>query len=210
MSAASQRRAAPARRLAATSLAAAIIAGCASDAPPPAQPTASTLYSPHAPAGDAAPAGEPAATAGITVTAPSGPTGRGALARRLPARFRGWRLSIAQVSPRHPAYLVTTLPPSGRRATLVTAARLLRAAARAFGDDPRAYRLLLPMSALAGAHRDPRAAAQAQTTSAGNAGRHAGLPRTVRGPRPGPMVGRVATPHIRLRRRQRGPRRGIA
>ena len=169
MSAASQRRVAtrlvaPPWRIAAitaTCLAAGVIAGCAGSPHRPApQPTPSNLYSLQATASGAAPADEPAAAAGVTVTAPSGPAGRPALARRLPARFRGWQLSMAQISPRRGAYLVTALPPPGRRATLATAARLLGAAARALADDPRGYRPLLPMSALAGAHRDPRTAAQ--------------------------------------------------
>ena len=177
MSAASQRRAATRRvcvarawriaAIAAACLPAGVIAACGGDGhrPTPA-PTPSNVYSLHATARDGAPADEPAAAAGATVTAPSGPTGRGALARRLPVRFRGWQLSIAQLSPRHAAYLVTALPPPGRRATLATAARLLRAAARALGDDPGAYRPLLPMSALAAAHRGSGAASQVRAGSA--------------------------------------------
>jgi hypothetical protein len=100
----------------------------------------------------AARADEPGAGAGVTVRAPSGSAGRGALARRLPLRFGGWRLSPAQISARHGWYLVTTLPPPGHRATPAAAARLLHAAAHAVGDDPGAYRPLVPMSALADAH----------------------------------------------------------
>jgi hypothetical protein len=136
--------------IAAACLAAAAISGCADgdhDAPPP---PPSPLVAPRA----ARPADEPGSGAGATVTAPAGATGRGALARRLPLRFCGWHLSLAQINARRGAYLITMLPPRGRRATPAAAARLLRAAAHAFSDDPGAYRLLLPMSALAGAHRD--------------------------------------------------------
>jgi hypothetical protein len=70
----------------------------------------------------------------------------------LPLRFGGWHLSLAQISARRGVYLVAMLPPPGRRATPTRAARLLRAAAHAFHDDPGAYRPLVPMSALAGAH----------------------------------------------------------
>jgi hypothetical protein len=140
--------------IAATCLAAAAIAGCAGNqhhAPPPPRPP---LFAPRAAAHDAGPADEPGAGAGVTVTAPTGTAGRGALARRLPLRFGGWQLSLAQISARRGAYLVTMLPPAGRRATRVAAARLLRTAAHAVRDDPGAYRPLVPMSALAGAHHE--------------------------------------------------------
>jgi hypothetical protein len=139
--------------LAVTCLAATAIAGCAAARhdQPSAAPR-STLYSEGAAARAAAPADEPGAGVGVTVTAPTVSAGRGALARRLPLRFRGWRLSLAQISARRGAYLVTLLPPPGRRATPMAAVRLLHAAALACGDDPRAYRPLVPMSALAGTH----------------------------------------------------------
>jgi hypothetical protein len=137
--------------VAAACLAAAVISGCADgghDAAPP--PRSPPLLAPR----PARPADEPGTGAGVTVTVPAGATGRGALARRLPLRFRGWQLSLAHISPRRGVCLITVLPPVGRRATPAAAARLLRAAVHAFGDDPSAYRPLLPMSALAGAHAD--------------------------------------------------------
>jgi hypothetical protein len=70
----------------------------------------------------------------------------------LPLRFRRWRLSLAQISARRRVYVVTMLPPPGRPVTPTGAARRLRAAAHAFGDDPGAYQPLVAMSALAGAH----------------------------------------------------------
>ena len=139
--------------IAATCLAAVALAGCGGGthrAPP--APRRSPLLSESAVARQASRADEPGAGAGVTVMAPSGSAGRGALARRLPLRFRGWHLSLAQISARRGAYLVAMLPPAGRRATPSGAARLLRAAAHAFHDDPGIYRPLVPMSALAGAH----------------------------------------------------------
>ena len=139
--------------IAATCLAAVALAGCGGDthrAPP--APRQSPLFSQSAVATEASSADEPGAGAGVTVRAPSGSAGRGALARRLPLRFRGWHLSLAQISAKRGAYLVAMLPPRGRRATPCGAARLLRAAAHAFHDDPGTYRPLVPMSALAGAH----------------------------------------------------------
>jgi hypothetical protein len=136
--------------IAAACLAAAVISRCANgdhDSPPA---PGSPLLAPHV----ARPTDEPGTGAEVTVTARAGATGRGALARRLPLRFRGWQLSLAQISPGRGDYLITVLPPAGRRATPAAAARLLRAAAHTFGDDPSAYRPLVPMSALAGAHRD--------------------------------------------------------
>jgi hypothetical protein len=139
--------------IAATCLAAAAIAGCAGTTPdPPSAPPRSPLYSEPAAAREAARADEPGAGAGVTVTAPAGSAASGALSRRLPLRFRGWRLSLAQISARRGVYVVVMLPPPGRPATPAGAARLLRATAKAFGDDPGAYRPLVPMSALAGAH----------------------------------------------------------
>jgi hypothetical protein len=126
-----------------------MISGCGGDHDAPPSPPLPPL-APRA----ARPADEPGTGAGVTVIAPAGATGRGALARRLPLRFRGWQLSLAQISPQRGAYLITVLPPAGRRVTPAAAARLLRAAAHAFGDDPNVYRPLVPMSALAGAHRD--------------------------------------------------------
>jgi len=139
--------------IAATCLAAAALAGCGGSThrAPPAQ-RRSPLFPQSAVAREASPADEPGARAGVTVRAPSGSAGRGALARRLPLRFRGWHLSLAQISAKRGAYLVAMLPPPGRRATPCGAARLLRAAAHAFHDDPGTYRPLMPMSALAGAH----------------------------------------------------------
>jgi hypothetical protein len=143
--------------IAATCLAAAALAGCDGGTHDPSSaPPRSPLYAGRAAAREAAPADEPGAGAGVTVMAPTGAAGRGALARRLPLRFRAWQLSLAQVSARRGGYLVMMLPPPGHRATRVAAARLLRAAARAFRDDPGAYRPLVPMSVLAGAH-DERA-----------------------------------------------------
>jgi hypothetical protein len=137
----------------ATCVAAAAMAGCARATPdPPSAPPRSPLYSEPATARNAARADELDAGAGVTVTAPAGSAGRGALARRLPLRFRRWRLSLAQISARPGVYVVTMLPPPGRPVTPTGAARLLRAAAHAFGDDPGAYRPLVAMSALAGAH----------------------------------------------------------
>jgi hypothetical protein len=136
--------------IAAACLAAAVISGCGGghhDGPP-------APRSPLLVLGAGGRADEPGAGAGVRVTAPSGSAGRGALARRLPVRFGGWRLSLAQISARHGWYLVTTLPPPGRRATPAAAARLLRAAAHAVDDDPGGYRPLVPMSALADAHHD--------------------------------------------------------
>jgi hypothetical protein len=139
----------------ATCVAAAAIAGCAGAThDPPSAPPRSPLYSEPAAAREAARADEPGAGAGVTVTAPAGSAGRGALARRLPLRFRRWRLSLAQTSARQGVYVVMMLPPPGRPVTPTGAARLLRAAAHACGDDPGAYRPLVPMSALAGAHHD--------------------------------------------------------
>jgi hypothetical protein len=136
--------------IAAACLAAAVISGCADGDHDALPPPRSPLLAPRA----ASPADEPGTAAGVAVTAPAGATGRGALARRLPLRFRGWQLSLAQISPGRGVYLITVLPPGGRRATPAAAARLLRAAARSFGDDPSVYRPLVPMSALAGAYRD--------------------------------------------------------
>lgn len=140
---------------AATYLAAAALAGCGGSthrAPP--APRQSPLISESAATREASPADEPAARAGVTVRTPSGSAGRGALARRLPLRFRGWHLSLAQISAKRGAYLVAMLPPPGRRATPSGAARVLRAAAHACHDDPGTYRPVMPMSALAGAHLD--------------------------------------------------------
>ena len=139
--------------IAATCLAAVALAGCGRGTHrAPAAPHRSPLFSQSAVATEASSADEPGAGAGVTVRAPSGSAGRGALARRLPLRFRGWHLSLAQISAKRGAYLVAMLPPPGRRATPSGAARLLRAAAHAFHDDPGTYRPLMPMSALAGAH----------------------------------------------------------
>ena len=143
--------------IAATCLAAVALAGCGGGthrAPP--APHRSPLLSESAVARQASRADEPGAGADVAVTAPSGSAGRGALARRLPLRFRGWHLSLAQISVRRGAYLVAMLPPAGRRATPSGTARLLRAAAHAFHDDPGIYRPLVPMSALAGAHLKAR------------------------------------------------------
>jgi hypothetical protein len=81
----------------------------------------------------------------------------GALARRLPTTTpAGWRLALTQVDARHGVYVVEAVPPAAGRTTMRQATRVLASAARTAGDDPDAYRALIPMSALAGSRSDGR------------------------------------------------------
>ena len=94
-----------------------------------------------------------AVTAPVPIGATTATSSRtGKLARRLPMRTRsGWRLYLASTDPAHGRYLVTVIPPAGRRTTPRSARQALRHAAAALRDNTGGYRAIVPMSALRGA-----------------------------------------------------------
>ena len=80
--------------------------------------------------------------------APTGSTGEGAIWRRQVVQLGGWTIRVAAVDARTGTTLLQVWPTDGRPTTQRAAERAVTRVAQRLQDDPTAYRVTVPQSAL--------------------------------------------------------------